>query len=307
MLVHPDHHLGDSWYFVADDGTVHAYYLVCPLNAPRHTSWDIAHATSRDLREWQLHGVVLERGDADAWDGRCLATGSVTRWGERYLMAFTARWDEPTVVTGMAASDDLYSWHRLADRPVTRPGPPYVIGRPWHDRPPTHWRDPFLLADGNELVQLICASRPDRPDDASGTVAVLRSRDGLTWRTEPPLDVEPVARELECPQLRLVDGTWFLVFSAFPLLFSAEVRADAAPGLTSGTYAMAGEAQWGPYRFVQRVPIAGPPDHPELYAGQLVNLDGQTFLLGTVWSDSNGDHLTDPTLVRRHGDRLIPD
>jgi beta-fructofuranosidase len=308
VLTHPGCHLGDSWYFV-DGDVVHCYYLVCPDSVPRHTAWDIAHATSTDLVDWTLHGIVVRRGAADAWDGNCLATGSVVLFDDRYVMAYTARWNEVGVATGIATSDDLCTWTKQGVAPATVPAAPYVCDRPWTDRPPTHWRDPFLRVKTNgddppTLVQLVAAARGDRPDDISGAVGVARSADGLAWTLDAPLDVEGVSRELECPQVCEVDGSWFLIFSAFPALFGDSVRADPAARLGHGTYAMAGDGPNGPFRFVQRRPIL-PAEHPtQSYAGQVITWRGTSYLLGTVWSD-NGDCLADAVALRADGRLLV--
>ncbi len=121
MLTHPNCHLGDSWYHVEDD-IVHCWYLVCPDDVERHTAWDIAHATSTDLIDWDLQGVVVERGAEDAWDSDCLATGSVVKHNGNYVMAYTAKWNDLDAATGIAYSSDLSTWTKSANNPATRPG-----------------------------------------------------------------------------------------------------------------------------------------------------------------------------------------
>ncbi len=303
MLIHPGCHLGDAWFYVEGD-TVHAYYLVCPDNVPRHTAWDIAHATSTDLIEWDFHGLVLRRGDDTDWDGVCLATGSVIRHNDRYLMAYTARWNELEVATGLATSDDLHHWTKAPDNPTTRP-PPYVVDRPWSDRPPTHWRDPFLIEIDGGVHQLVSAARADQPDDASGTVGHAMLDDNSRWKLCEPLQVEAVARELECPTVNQIDGRWFLTFSSFRELFSAQIQKDPSTDLGHGTYAMIGDGPLGPFRFVQRHCIL-PADHPDqLYAGQIVTLHETAYLIGTVWRDDAHDYLNDAIPLRRDGECLV--
>jgi len=303
VLVDRGKHLGDSWYLV-HGATIHCYYLVCPDTVERHTAWDIAHATSRDLETWTLHGVVVERGAPGAWDEGCLATGSVIRTSDRYLMAYSALKDSVDVATGLAVSDDLMEWQRLGDGPATKAGRPYAMNRSGTDRPPPNWRDPFLRYDGPDLVQLIAASRSDRPEDASGTVGVVRQDEAGIWQREPPLEVEAVARELECPQVRHIDGKWFLIFSAFPALFSDEIRGRYGRQLRLGTYTMVGESPHGPFRFEQPEPIV-PADHPDqLYAGQVLNVGGRVYLVGTVWRDDAPDYLNTPIPLERIGNRL---
>lgn len=305
MLVHLGHHLGDSWFCIAPDGRAHAFYLVCPDDVARHRAWDIAHASSSDLVDWELHGVVLRRGADDAWDGGCLATGSVLAVDGGYLMAYTARWGEPEVATGLAHSPDLSTWTKDPANPASRPAAGYVTDRPWSGRPPTHWRDPFLRRSATgRLQQLVTAAVADRPDDASGAVAVVERSDDGRWTVGAPLDVEPVARELECPQVVQVDGCWFLVFSTWPHLFSGAVRDRSGGDLRPGTYAMVGDGPDGPFRLAHPEPIVA-ADHPvQPYAGQVIVFRGRPVLIGTVWRDDEPDFLCDPIPLTREGDRL---
>lgn len=305
MLIDPGHHLGDAWFHVDGEGVAHCYYLRCPDHLPRHRSWDIAHATSHDLRTWERHGLVLERGADDAWDGGCLATGSVVATDDGYLMAYTARWDQPEVATGLASSDDLFRWTKHPANPATAPGPPYAGHRPRPGRPGTHWRDPFLVrgADGS-LRQLLCAAAEDGPADTSGTVAVATRNGDGTWDLAAPLDVEPVGRELECPQVREVDGRWFLVFSSFGALFGDARRTTHGEALRAGTYAMAGDGPDGPFRLTHPRPIVDEHHAQQPYAGQLVAFEGGHVLLGTLWRPGVPDAISDPITVVREGDRL---
>lgn len=306
MLIDPKKHLGDSWYFV-DETTIHCYYLVCPDTVERHTAWDVAHATSRDFRTWTLHGLAVARSAPGEWDEGCLATGSVIRTRDRYLMAYSVLRDSMDVATGLCVSDDLMTWQRIGGGPATKPGPPYAVNGRISDQPRTNWRDPFLRNDGSSLIQLVSASRPDWPDDASGTVGVVRLDAAGAWQREPPIDLEPIGRELECPQVRQIDGKWFLIFSALPAFFSEEIRSRYGDRLRMGTYAMVADSPQGPFRFEQPEPII-PVDHPDqLYAGQVLEVGGRSYLAGTVWRDDSFDYLNTPIPLRCIGNRLEVD
>ncbi|MGH2544720.1 MAG: hypothetical protein ACRDIB_18160, partial [Ardenticatenaceae bacterium] len=134
MLTHPGNHLGDSWYYVEGD-TIHCFYLTCPERVERHTSWDIGHATSPNLTDWEIHDLVLRKGPPDSYDGRCPATGSILRFHDRYWLAYTGNWNGPQPTVALALSDDLYHWEKLVDNPVTSINPAY------YDDPPRPPRD----------------------------------------------------------------------------------------------------------------------------------------------------------------------
>jgi beta-fructofuranosidase len=305
VLIDPGHHLGDAWFHV-DDNVAHCFYLRCPDDVPRHAAWEIARATSLDLRTWELHGTVVERTAPHRGAGRCLATGSVLRVDDGYLMAFTDGWAERAPTIRFATSPDLASWTEDPVAAIEAGAPGYAVDRPVAGRPSTHWRDPFLRTHADGAVEaLISAARTDAPDDASGAVArAVRSVDG-TWTVGAPLEVEPVAREVECPQVREIDGRWFLVFSTWPPLFADELRARRGGALRPGTYAMVGDGPDGPFELAVAEPIVA-ADHPlQPYAGQLVRHRDAWHLLGTLWRHGHPDAVSDPIPVRRAGDRLL--
>lgn len=303
MLIDPGHHLGDAW-FAVDGATVHAFYLRCPEGVARHTRWEIARATSEDLVAWDLHGTVISPGPGEP----CLATGSVVRDGDGWLMAYTIGWAAARPAIGLARSSDLATWERTGAGPSMPDDGSLVVDRPWHGRPATHWRDPFLRRrpDGS-LEALLCAARADRLADRSGTIASARRDEHGTWQPGPSLDVEPIARELECPQVVEVGGRWFLIASLWPPLFSEEVRAAHGEHLRPGTWALPGDGPDGPFRFTDPGPLV-PADHRQMpYAGQVVVVDGCPNLLGTLWHDDRPDALSDPLPLALDGDRLVAD
>ena len=302
MLIHPGNHLGDSWYYAEGD-TVHCYYLTCPDNVERHTAWDIAHATSHDLVHWKLHGIALERGADDAWDGSCIATGSVIKFEDRYWMAYTGRWNEPHVSVGVAVSDDLWHWEKFASNPITTIDTRYYEAMGSGSRLMAHWRDPFLFQQDGYVYHFVCASRNDGDPQARGTVGVARSSDMLNWEILPPPDIEPVSQELECPQVRRIGDYHFLLFSAFPEIFAPTTRALLGDKLRHGSYVLVGSSPFGPFAFQQSEPIL-PATYPvQPYACQFVEFGGKHYLMGTVWNDEQ-DFLCDPIPLVGDGDRL---
>jgi len=292
MLTLAGHHIGDSWY-CADGGRVHCFFLCCPQDVPRHTAWDIAHASSADLTSWTHHGIVLRRGAAGEWDGACLATGSVLRRGGRFWMAYTGNWCGPRPAVGLATSADLHRWEKHPANPVTAIDERHYTARGRGRRPLPHWRDPFLFEVGGVVYQLVCAAAASGGTPA-GTIGAARSRDMGEWEILPPLDVEPFAEELECPQVISEAGRHYLVFSTPPglLLADGESPADGEGNM----YSMIGETPLGPFRVGDPAPLLPPGMRQRPYAGRLVAFGGRYVLLGTVWSEA-GDCISDPVPV----------
>ncbi len=290
MLRVAGHYLGDSWYCV-EGNRVHCFFLVCPDTTPRHTAWDIAHASSLDLTHWDYHGIVLRRGPEDAWDHFCLATGSILNRGGRFWMAYTGNWFGPQPAVGLAVSHDLSHWQKTVGNPITTIDEHYYTAnsRGRHGFP--HWRDPFLFEVAGVVYQIVCATAFGE-DSVAGTIGVARSRDMTTWEVLPPLDVDPFAEELECPQVVGGAGRYYLVFSTFAelLLANASAPTNAPAG---NMYAMVGNSPLGPFRMLSPEPLLPPQLRECPYAGRVVDFNGQLYLLGTVWND-DGDRISDP-------------
>ena len=204
--------IGDAWYYEADD-VVHMYFLTKPEGS--EAGLDIGHAVSRDLVDWEYLGLALERGAPGAWDDRNLATGSVIRRGGRYWMAYTGhKTGEQLFVqrVGMAVSGDLVRWEKLPHNPTSEADPAHYELVSTGQRTLTHWRDPFLLDTGEEVVLYVTARRTDGDVTARGAIGLARSTGMRRWEALPPLEHDPIAEEMEVPQVYAIDGRYYLVF-----------------------------------------------------------------------------------------------
>ena len=297
MLTHPGNHLGDSWYYV-DGNTIHCFYLTCPESIERHTSWDIGHATSPNLIDWAIHDIILRKGEPDSCDGRCPATGSVIRFKNRYWLAYTGNWNGPQPTVALAVSDDLFNWEKLASNPVTTIDPAYYDDTPAPaPRDWLHWRDPFLFEHDGVVYHYVCAKSNKGPVDERGTLGLAKTSDMVHWEVLPPPEVEPIAMELECPQVYEVDQRYYLIFSTARSLFSKAFRARHFNGGERwSSYAMVGPSPFGPFRIHGTGQIIPPDYHLQPYANQIVFWQGQAYLLGTVWNDKQ-DFICDPIPV----------
>ena len=120
------HSMLDAWYFV-DGGTdtIHMFYVVPEF---------IGHAVSRDLVNWEELVPVLRPGAPGTWDDlRLGAAGSIIQRGGRYWMAYFGTssadsWpgeDHRVQRAGIAVSDDLFTWRKLPENPVTQAKAPH--------------------------------------------------------------------------------------------------------------------------------------------------------------------------------------
>jgi len=302
MLKHPGKLLGDAWFFVHDD-LVHCFYLTCPVGMPRHAVWDIGHATSKDLVNWTVLPIALHRGPTGSWDD-CLATGSVIRWNGRFWMAFSAG---RTALVGIAVSDNLMTWTRHSENPVTNIDTRYYEEIGSGTRAIRHWRDPFLWTDGQWVYHYVCASKREGKPDERGALGLARTQNMSDWEILPPPQVDPVAQELECPQIHFANGQYHLIFSTITEFFSSRFLAEHSPEeLGWSTYAMTGPTPFGPFHMESTGRIL-PVDYPvQPYACQLVFLNGKPYLLGML-VHPDGDAICDPIPVAftDHGVRAI--
>ena len=293
MLSLSDQTVGDPWFYI-HNAVAHCYFLVSPRDAGSDPCWDIGHATSHDLQTWSIHELALHRGAAGAWDD-VLATGSVHAWGGRYWMAYTGH---RTAQTGLAVSDDLFHWQRAPGNPTTALDPDHYEAIGSGRRKMTHWRDPFLIEMDGEIFQIVCASRNCGSPDSRGALGLARSRDMVDWQVLPPLPVEPVVQELECPQVHLIEGSWYVVFSTGTTWFSDRALASYPPSLLGWTtYSMVADNWSGPYRLVETGRIVPPEFNIQPYAGQLIQWQGRWSLIGTVL-DGDERYIGDPIPVK---------
>jgi len=299
------HHIGDPWFFVEDD-LAHMWFLTQPTSLPadeRGKHWDIGYAVSSDLRVWEYRGIALKRGWGDAWDSGKLATGCVIKRNDLYWMAYTGhrrRWFG-VQRAGLAWSDDLVRWRKLDENPVSEADSPwYDLGQREREPVHSHWRDPFLVEDGPWMYQLVCAESAGGNRDTAGVVGRARSRDMRHWDIVEPLDAEPIARLMECPNMHYIGDRWFLVFSCYPGMISNEMKQRFPDhSFKPAVYSMVSDHQWGPYR-LHGVGTVQPDDAPVLiYAGQLVHWQDQWYILGFLHESDyqKGEAIADAVAV----------
>jgi len=309
MFSHPGHLIGDAWYFVEGD-TAHMYYLTAPDTIPdneRHMHWDIGHAVSLDLTNWRYVGIALEKGRAGEWDDRNLATGSVIRRGDTYWMAYTGHraGEHPDFQrVGMAFSQDLETWQKAPENPVTEPDADLYELASSGARTVVHWRDPFMLTMADEVYHVVCARGLAGDPSVRGCVGLASTVDMRHWRILPPIESDPVADELEVPQVYAIGGLYYLVFCCHPnMLAPAFTQRFPDHSFRSADYCMVAESPMGPFRIHGSGEVLPGDFEPHLYASQLVQWQGDWYLLGTVFG---GDAISDPIRIQADEQGLRP-
>lgn len=281
MLRLPDHWVWDSW--IADAGDLyHLFFLKAPraLGDPtlRHTAATVGHATSVDLRTWQvLEDALLP--DAGAWDDLAIWTGCVVRTPDGpWRLFYTGLSTRPghgvrDQRLGLAESADLSVWRRVGDRPLVDPDPRWYRTLDEDPAASETWRDPFVFADpgGDGWHMLITARAPGAPRLADGVLGHARSADLRSWELRPPLTAPAGFGQLEVPQVRLLDDHWVLVFSCHPEEQTPEQIRRFGP---RSTWCVVADAPTGPWDIASASPF---DDEPKLFGAPLVQQRDTTW------------------------------
>lgn len=296
----PDHWVWDFW-LARDGADVHAFFLHAPraLGDPglRHAAARIGHAVSRDLRAWTVLPRPLGEPPPAAPDDLAQWTGSVLRGQDAWHLFYTGL---STVDGGRAqrvlhaTSADLLTWRR---EPLVLEADPR-----WYetDAAVVHWRDPWVVRDGDTWRLLVTARSNSGPLDERGVVGHASSPDLRTWTVEPPLAGPRDFRQLEVPQVERIGGRWRLFFSAYVTDHSDARAARVGGEPVSGTHYLDGDTITGPWRVPRDEFLLGDTARSH-YAARVVEHDGAWQLIAWVERDRVGrfvGELTDPVPLR---------
>lgn len=295
MLVLDDYWIWDSW--IADDGQdYHLFFLQAPRSlmdpGQRHTSAQIGHATSTDLREWTYQGVALAPARKGSWDDLALWTGSTVRgddgiWRMYYTAISSAGRGVRDQRIGLAESDDLMTWRRVGDQPLLEADSRWYksLDDPNDPAASETWRDPFVFRDpaGDGWHMLITARLNNGLQHDDGVVAHARSADMVQWELGPPLSEPAGFGQIEVPQIRRLDGQPTLVFTCHPYEQTPERRQQWG---SYCTWSVTAESMTGPWDIGRAAPFTAEPD---LFAAPLVqDRSGNWVLVGFLNLEPKG-------------------
>ncbi|SDX56197.1 beta-fructofuranosidase [Arthrobacter sp. cf158] len=247
------------------DGEFWLFYLHEDRSDPKPgTSWNLV--TTKDLTQFQDHGVALAHGTEDQLDFNAY-TGSVvvdeagvhhlfyTGQNPRNLGADGAPLQ---LVMHATSTDGMQSWTKHPELTFGAPDG-YESG---------DWRDPFVFRDQAQgrWRMLLAARHSEGPERRRGVIAQCVSTDLMTWEhTEPFWDPRRYITH-ECPDVFQWGDWWYMVYSEFSESFTTRYRMAKSPD--------------GPWT----VPNLDSIDGRAFYASKSAERDGRRFFFGWIAS-----------------------
>lgn len=192
---------------IAYEGRLHLFHL----SLPSHDV--VAHLASDDGIRWVPLPNALHVGDPGEFDDDQIWTMHTFRWEGRFYMLYTALCTAnagSVQTTGLAVSDDLVRWSKVAHNPVAAPDPRWYEADAG-DCGRADWRDPFPWIEDGVIHGLICAHEPEGSYNRRGCVAHVTSRDALNWTVEPPFYTPRTSSDFEVPTLVKLADRYYLI------------------------------------------------------------------------------------------------
>jgi len=198
------------------DGVFHLYYL---LDEDHHQArgklggHQVAHASSRDLANWEHHPIAIPTGPPGSCDHHTICTGSPFFHDGTYYFWYATR----TVPEGgeladqtqhvcLATSTDGIHFEKDPGNPVIEAAP-HLQAR--------HFRDPFVFRDpATGLFHMLVTSQlAEEPVFfRNGALAHLASTDLRNWEWQEPFLVPGLSAAPECPDHFEWNGWYYLTF-----------------------------------------------------------------------------------------------
>ncbi|NET86373.1 MAG: glycosyl hydrolase family 32 [Moorea sp. SIO1F2] len=268
----PDKWIWDFW-LAQDISDYHLFYLQASKDLPdpedRHWHVSFGHAVSQDLRHWEILPDAMKPeayGDVDEYTNW---TGCVIRHDGLWYLPYTStdRKEQGKIQRiSLATSKDLIHWEKHPKNPVieadSRYYEKYDLEHPeknlWFDEA---WRDPWVFQDPEtgEFHALITGRVNYGPAESRGVIAHATSQNLIDWQVLPPLTEPMTFGTMECPQVVLIKGRYYLLFSIPP--------GEFVDSNLTGTFYMVADNPLGPFS----APRALWADSVKrLYSGKLV-------------------------------------
>ncbi len=181
-LVHQDQQVWD-FSLIQNAGQYHVFYHTIPQHDAHPANADtIWHATSSDLRRWNIQGAALTAGpdwydEVAMWAPDVVFDDASGRWA----MMYTGIANKMVQRACLAWSDDLDTWTKSPANPVFEPD---TLTYSWGpDQAWSSFRDPFVYHDGAQWNMLSTAGLRlgGYPGYRRGIVHRATSPDLVNW------------------------------------------------------------------------------------------------------------------------------
>lgn len=212
---HPQRQVWD-FSIIRPDSVYHLYYHTIHESTPHAASADtIWHATSPDLKHWEIEGPVLTSGQG-YWDSKAIWAPDVFRDDDqdRWVIAYTGCDNQMNQRICLAFSDDLYTWTKAANNPVVVPDTSVYIWNPdqwWSD-----FRDAYIYRQ-DETWHLLVTAKQDL-GVPTGVLFHATSTDLESWQDVGYIfdnDGSTPTRVLESPQYHVFGDYHHLLFGEY--------------------------------------------------------------------------------------------
>ncbi len=142
------------------------------------------HASTADLFEWEVHDPVMLINPG-TWEGAHVWAPFVLPYQGRFLMAYTGVNSYLSQNVGIAESDDLFTWHRFKNNPIS---PFYGSAWSfWRGNGVASCRDPHLLEHDGRLWMTYTANTKK----GASCIALSSTIDLVNWEDHGPILTGP--------------------------------------------------------------------------------------------------------------------
>jgi hypothetical protein len=199
---------------VETDGEYHLLYL------RGDPAVNIGHAKTTDFLNWEILDPVLETG---TWDNHALwAPHLIPIPNYGWYMYYTGVNTPHAQQTGLAFTNDLYSWGKLP-WPIYNPDP---VWAEWDESAWSHGRDPHVIEYDGRYYMFVTA----KTNNNLGAIGCAVSDDRLRWTDIGPLYVHDSWHVLESVFIMERNGKWHLFFTEEAVFGTSHVTSDTLFG-----------------------------------------------------------------------------
>ncbi len=214
--------LWDMWFLKDKDGwdMFHLQNRISLASRDRHNGVSIGHAFSRDLIKWRELKTALEPGINGEWDDLSLWTGSAIKKDKKYYLFYTGRnskkGDEWVQKIGVAISNNKINWKKHPKNPLLKSDGKYYSDYKKKNRlgKIPAFRDPDIFKDpkSKKYYMIFCARDNNKKKEYNGCIGIAESDNLINWKIKKPLLSPGYYDEMECPQMVIHKGKYYLFF-----------------------------------------------------------------------------------------------